>query len=105
MADMHVVFKHGVKEIAQQHGKTVTFMPKYSAQDAGKLRDARIGPDAPLEPDAPRTPDASLMPDAKPDGPPESAVKVLDQWVAQHPDDQRMRAARDVYAESLQILH
>ncbi|MBI3853148.1 MAG: glutamine synthetase [Verrucomicrobia bacterium] len=35
MADMHVVFKHGVKEIAQQHGKAVTFMPKYSAQDAG----------------------------------------------------------------------
>jgi tetratricopeptide (TPR) repeat protein len=33
------------------------------------------------------------------------AVKVLDQWVAGHPDDQRMRAARDVYAESLQILH
>ena len=35
MADMHVVFKHGVKEIAQQHGKAVTFMPKYSAHDAG----------------------------------------------------------------------
>jgi Flp pilus assembly protein TadD len=34
-----------------------------------------------------------------------SAVKVLDQWVAQHPDDQRMRAARDIYAESLRILH
>ena len=33
------------------------------------------------------------------------AVKVLDQWVAQHPDDQRMRAARDSYAESLQVLH
>ena len=35
MADMHVVFKHGVKEIAQEYGKAATFMPKYSAQDAG----------------------------------------------------------------------
>ena len=28
MADMHVVFKQGVKEIAAQQGKAVTFMPK-----------------------------------------------------------------------------
>ena len=33
------------------------------------------------------------------------AVKVLDTWVEQHPDDKRMRAARDIYAESLLILH
>src|SRR5437588_2758320 len=35
MADMHVVFKQGLKEIAEQHGKAVTFMPKYLASEAG----------------------------------------------------------------------
>jgi glutamine synthetase len=35
VGDMHVVFKHGLKEIAEQHGKSVTFMAKYSASDAG----------------------------------------------------------------------
>jgi glutamine synthetase len=35
MADMHVVFKQGLKEIAEQHGKSVTFMAKYSAGEAG----------------------------------------------------------------------
>ena len=35
MADMHVVFKQGVKEIAAQHGKAVTFMPKPWAQEVG----------------------------------------------------------------------
>lgn len=35
MADMHVVFKQGVKEIAEQHGKSITFMAKYSAAEAG----------------------------------------------------------------------
>lgn len=35
MADMHVLFKQGVKEIAEQHGKAVTFMAKYSAAEAG----------------------------------------------------------------------
>ncbi len=35
MADMHVVFKQGVKEIAAQQGRSITFMPKYSAKDAG----------------------------------------------------------------------
>src|ERR1051325_5421074 len=33
MADMHVVFKQGVKEIAAQRGKSVTFMPKPFASD------------------------------------------------------------------------
>jgi tetratricopeptide (TPR) repeat protein len=33
------------------------------------------------------------------------AVKVLDQWLLQHPDDERIRAARDIYAESLRILN
>ena len=35
MADMHVVFKQGVKEIAEQHGKAVTFMAKYKPGEAG----------------------------------------------------------------------
>ena len=35
VADRHVVFKHGMKEIAQQHGKCVTFMAKPHAADAG----------------------------------------------------------------------
>jgi len=35
MADRHVVFKQGVKEIAQAHGKSVTFMAKYAASEAG----------------------------------------------------------------------
>ena len=35
MADMHVLFKQGVKEIAEQHGKAVSFMAKYAAQEAG----------------------------------------------------------------------
>jgi glutamine synthetase len=35
MADMHVLFKQGVKEIADQQGKAVTFMAKYSPSEAG----------------------------------------------------------------------
>jgi glutamine synthetase len=35
VGDMHVVFKHGIKEIAEQHGKSVTFMAKYAANEAG----------------------------------------------------------------------
>ncbi len=35
MADMHVVFKQGLKEMAEQSGKSATFMAKYSAADAG----------------------------------------------------------------------
>jgi glutamine synthetase len=35
MADMHVVFKQGAKEIAQQHGKCLSFMPKIFADEAG----------------------------------------------------------------------
>jgi glutamine synthetase len=35
MADMHVVFKQGVKEIAAQHGRAVTFMPKPRADEVG----------------------------------------------------------------------
>jgi glutamine synthetase len=35
MADMHTVFKQGVKEIADQHGKAVTFMAKYMPGEAG----------------------------------------------------------------------
>jgi len=35
MGDMHVLFKQGVKEIAEQHGKAVTFMAKPFATDAG----------------------------------------------------------------------
>jgi glutamine synthetase len=35
MADMHVLFKQSVKEIAEQHGKSVTFMAKYAPREAG----------------------------------------------------------------------
>jgi glutamine synthetase len=35
MADMHVLFKQGLKEIAAQHGKSVTFMAKPWAQEVG----------------------------------------------------------------------
>ena len=35
MGDMHVVFKQGMKEIAAQHGKSVTFMPKPWAAEVG----------------------------------------------------------------------
>ena len=35
MADMHAVFKQGVREIAEQHGKAVTFMAKYAPGEAG----------------------------------------------------------------------
>jgi glutamine synthetase len=35
MADMHVLFKQGVKEITEQHGKAVTFMAKYAPSEAG----------------------------------------------------------------------
>ncbi len=35
VADRHIVFKQGAKEIAQQNGKAITFMAKFSASDAG----------------------------------------------------------------------
>jgi glutamine synthetase len=35
MADMHVLFKQGMKEIAAQYGKSVTFMPKLAASEVG----------------------------------------------------------------------
>jgi glutamine synthetase len=35
MADMHALFKHGLKEIAEQHGKAVSFMAKYAPSEAG----------------------------------------------------------------------
>lgn len=35
MADMHVLFKQGVKEIAAQQGRSVTFMAKYAPSEAG----------------------------------------------------------------------
>lgn len=35
MADLHVLFKQGVKEIAAQHGKAVSFMAKYAPSEAG----------------------------------------------------------------------
>lgn len=35
MADMHVLFKQGIKEIADQHGKAVSFMAKYAPSEAG----------------------------------------------------------------------
>ncbi len=35
MADMHALFKQGVREMAEQHGKAVTFMAKYAPGEAG----------------------------------------------------------------------
>jgi glutamine synthetase len=35
MADLHVLFKQGIKEIADQHGKAVSFMAKYAPAEAG----------------------------------------------------------------------
>jgi glutamine synthetase len=35
MADMHALFKQGVREIAEQHGKAVTFMAKFAPGEAG----------------------------------------------------------------------
>lgn len=35
MADRHVIYKNGVKEIAWSHGRSATFMAKYDAAEAG----------------------------------------------------------------------
>jgi glutamine synthetase len=35
MADGHSIFKHGAKEIAEQNGKCITFMPKIAASEVG----------------------------------------------------------------------
>jgi len=35
MGDLHVLFKQGVKEIADQHGKAISFMAKYAPTEAG----------------------------------------------------------------------
>lgn len=35
MADRHVLFKQGVKELAEQHGKSISFMAKYAPTEAG----------------------------------------------------------------------
>jgi glutamine synthetase len=35
MADRHVIYKNGAKEIASQHGRAITFMAKYSADEVG----------------------------------------------------------------------
>ncbi len=35
MADRHVVFKQGAREIAAQNGKCITFMPKFDAGEVG----------------------------------------------------------------------
>jgi glutamine synthetase len=35
MADRHVIYKNGIKEIAYLQGKSVTFMPKWKTDDAG----------------------------------------------------------------------
>jgi glutamine synthetase len=35
MADRHTLFKQGVKELAEQHGKSVSFMAKYAPSEAG----------------------------------------------------------------------
>ena len=35
MADRHVVYKNGAKEIVGQHGRSMTFMAKYSSDEVG----------------------------------------------------------------------
>lgn len=35
MADRHVIYKNGAKEIASQHGRAITFMAKYSMDEVG----------------------------------------------------------------------
>lgn len=35
MGDLHVLFKQGIKEIAEQHGKCISFMAKYAPSEAG----------------------------------------------------------------------
>jgi glutamine synthetase len=35
MADLHLLFKQGIKEIADQHGKCISFMAKYAPSEAG----------------------------------------------------------------------
>ena len=35
MADRHVIYKNGAKEIASQHERAITFMAKYSADEVG----------------------------------------------------------------------
>jgi len=35
MADRHVIYKNGVKEIAAQHNRAVTFMAKFSSEEVG----------------------------------------------------------------------
>ncbi len=35
MADRHVIYKNGAKEIVSQHGRAITFMAKYSPDEAG----------------------------------------------------------------------
>ncbi len=35
MADRHVIYKNGAKEIASQHGRAITFMAKYAADEVG----------------------------------------------------------------------
>ena len=35
MADRHVIYKNGAKEIAGQHGRSITFMAKYSMDEVG----------------------------------------------------------------------
>jgi glutamine synthetase len=35
MADRHVIYKHGIKAIAEKHRSSVTFMAKYSHNDSG----------------------------------------------------------------------
>jgi glutamine synthetase len=35
MADRHVIYKNGAKEIVSQHGRSITFMAKYSMDEVG----------------------------------------------------------------------
>ena len=47
MADRHAIYKNGAKEIADQHGRAVTFMAKWTTDDVGSschIHSVRVGP-------------------------------------------------------------
>ncbi len=71
MADRHVIYKNGAKEIAAQHGRAITFMAKYSADEVGSschVHSSVWGPDG-----------SSLMWD---DGAPDHLSPTMRGWLA-----------------------
>jgi glutamine synthetase len=72
MADRHAVYKNGAKEIAAQHGRALTFMAKYSADEVGSschIHSSVWSPDG----------SSSLMPD---DAAPDHLSPTMRGWLA-----------------------